>query len=781
MNSRATLAALQDVAEAAGRMRDGASLAAFVSERARVVAGGDAAVLRWFDPTTGSFRLLAALGTPQSPDVEIATETPTAISDAFSTGRPVIVNDYRQSGLTTRWGRSHHVHSQVAVPLIVDSRPVGTLAVLSFATHTYTESDCVSLSVMAAIVAPALQALRLAAEVNRTKDMVAKVYDALGATVIVYDRHGRPVHYNSASQEAFGNALADPSGARDHSYPMFHEDGRPVAPEERPFSRVLATRSAVRGVIAGFDVGAERRWVYVDAVPILDEAGEVEVVITSTTDITELKRAEQKQAQDAERLNRSAGALRASEHRVRAVIDSAPDPIVVLNPNGNVVDFNPAAETTFQRRRDDVVGKSGSVMVGTRHLEAFERWNSEAREANSHEHAGRRFEATGRRADGTEFPMEVVVTDLPEEERLVAAFVRDLTLRDRLKESSDRLASVVSSAPVIVLACDTQGTVTLAEGSGLASLNLSPDEAVGRNLRHLASWDPEGAALMERVLDGEYADCKLHVAQPDVYLNLASSPIRNGDASLKGISLVLTDVTARVRAWEAERASEAKSRLIAMMNHEVRTPLNSILGFTHLLKDSQSGELNEKQQRYVTNIESSGNHLLDLVNESLDLARLDIGRVQVNLAEVSTSTVIKQAVEQMRPLAEAHGLVLNVTPGVGSLVRADHRQLVQVLLNLLSNAIRHTRPGGSVTVASTRDRDHAFLSVVDTGDGIATEDQARLFEEFFQAKNHAPGGIGLGLAISSRLVRSMGGTIEVASELGEGSKFTVRLRGVWSA
>jgi signal transduction histidine kinase len=150
--------------------------------------------------------------------------------------------------------------------------------------------------------------------------------------------------------------------------------------------------------------------------------------------------------------------------------------------------------------------------------------------------------------------------------------------------------------------------------------------------------------------------------------------------------------------------------------------------------------------------------------------------VQIELTDISVVGVMEQAAEQVKPLSEAKGLALKVLPTPDLVVRADRRQLLQVLLNLLSNSIRHTPGGGSVALSADLDGDHVLISVADTGSGISRQDQARLFEEFFQASNHAAGGIGLGLAISRRLVQLMGGTIGVESELGKGSIFTLRLR-----
>lgn len=485
-----TLPALHDVAVAASTLKDQAELSRLVVERARAVAGGGAAILRWFDSGSSTFRLLATAGISVHPEAQLTSEAPTAIRDAFLTGRPVIVNDYETSGQTTSWGRSQRIQAQVAVPLLVEGKALGTLAVLSFARRAYDEADAAFLSLLAAIVAPALEAARLAREVGRHKDLVAQVYDALGVNVIVYDRDGRPIHYNRAAQQAWANALRDPSGVRDHTYPTFHEDGAPVAASERPVARAMAERAAIRGVVAGYDVGPERRWAYVDAVPLLDTSGDVDSIITSSIDITQ---------------------LRTAQARQKAVIEAAPDPIVLFNAEGEIVDFNPAAERAFQRCRDDVVGRSAMTLVAPRHFEAFRRWSASVKETGTAEYAGRTFETAGLRSDGTEFPVEVVVTDLPETSQLGAAFLRDLSLHDRLKESRERLASVVSSAPVSVLACDMSGTISLAEGSGLSALDLTPGDAVGRNLRTLMRWDHDASALIDRMLSGSSATGRLHV------------------------------------------------------------------------------------------------------------------------------------------------------------------------------------------------------------------------------------------------------------------------------
>lgn len=1176
----AAMAALHDVAVAAGGVSDPDRLAHLVVDRARNIAGGDGAVLRWYEPATNSFRLLASVGTGEDVEALIAANAPTAISGAFKTGQPVVMNDYRSSGKTTPWGRLHNISAQVAVPLLVDGRPVGTLAVLSYSDHRYDAGDALFLSLVAAIVAPALESARLATEVKRQARSVAQIYEALPVMVIVYDRHGSVIQYNSAAETAIGRERL--FGGRERLISMVREDGTPFPTDERPFERALKCKAPVRGTVVGYGT-TTRRWAYIDAVPLLDDDGDVEAVVTSSIDITRLKAAEEGRARASEALRESeqlfsgafqasgiamamtdmngvivrvnpayldlvgypeeevvgrdarslvlpedlgpavaslsrlttspdstvisarlrvihrdghhiwtkvttsfirkegvppyilthvvdlteelkaeailrseqerlgeiieaqqdivaaesdldgmlralaermvrliggggvvvmlpdgddlvvratagadpgmtdlqagfrlpiasslAGAcfrsgqtqrsadaqhdprahattaregrfgamistplisngevvgvvqlmsrrtnafdetdartlemvaaftaaafdrarttrrIKASEQRTRAVMESAPDPIVVFDVEGDIVDFNPAAERAFLRQRDEVIGRPASMLLPSRHLDAFLRWSRAGRDADSAEYAGREFESTGLRSDGGEFPIAIAVTDLTEDERLVACFIRDLTMRDRLKESRERLAAVVSSAHVILLATDTKGVITLAQGSGLSSLDVDPEQMVGRDIAEVLEGRPEAVEFLGRALAGEPTTGLIHLIDPDRYLEGVLSPIGDGQGAVNGVSVILTDVTERMlqaarqsallaalsdvgeglvttqggryvssndaylditgytkaelaampslydlvppeeraqlelvlrtrmaagqpvihvdsalltkdgrrreieasiirvtedgeqrlvtlvrdvtdqrRVEEAQRDSEAKSRLMAMMNHEVRTPLNSILGFASLLNDPRVGELSEKQRRYVSNIKAAGDHLLQLANDALDMAKLDAGRAGIVLAVVAVDSVVGQAVEQVRPMAGA-ALNLSAEPAPDLRVQADVRHLTQVLLNLLSNAIRHTHEG-TVTVTARRDGESVAISVADTGDGISREDLARIFEEFFQGGNHAPGGIGLGLSISKRLVHLMGGSIAVESELGKGSVFTVRL------
>ena len=252
-------------------------------------------------------------------------------------------------------------------------------------------------------------------------------------------------------------------------------------------------------------------------------------------------------------------------------------------------------------------------------------------------------------------------------------------------------------------------------------------------------------------------------------------------AGKPAVLVVSQDLGDRKRAEKAREESEAKSRFLATMSHELRTPLNSILGFAQLLQQETFGELNERQLRYVDHILSGGRHLLELINDVLDLSKVQSGRMELKPVELSVAQVLREVSAKAQPLAAERGVALRVVAARGLRLKADRRRLDQVLWNLLSNAIRFTPEGGSVTLRSHLDGDQVVIDVVDTGVGIAPEMHDRIFEEFTQVdsgSSRAQDGTGLGLALTHSLLKLMGGTITLESELGKGSTFSARLPAV---
>ncbi len=228
---------------------------------------------------------------------------------------------------------------------------------------------------------------------------------------------------------------------------------------------------------------------------------------------------------------------------------------------------------------------------------------------------------------------------------------------------------------------------------------------------------------------------------------------------------------------ELEEASKHKSEFLANMSHEVRTPLNAVIGFSDVLRDQMFGELNEKQMEYVNDIHTSGRHLLTLINDILDLSKIEAGRMDLQVSRFSLPEVLRSSVALMRERATRQGIALSLEmdPSI-DVIEADERLLKQVLFNLLSNALNFTERGGHVDVAARDQDDQVAISVRDDGAGIAPDDQARIFLEFEQAgKSTVQEGTGLGLALSRRFVELHGGQLTVDSAPGAGSTFTFTL------
>ena len=233
------------------------------------------------------------------------------------------------------------------------------------------------------------------------------------------------------------------------------------------------------------------------------------------------------------------------------------------------------------------------------------------------------------------------------------------------------------------------------------------------------------------------------------------------------------------KSRQLEVVNRHKSEFLAHMSHELRSPLNAIIGFSEVLLERMFGELNAKQAEYVEDVLTSGRHLLSLINDILDLSKVEAGRMELELTCFSLPEALQNVLTLIRERAMRHGIAveLAVAPGVGDFV-ADERKVKQIVINLLSNAVKFTPEEGRVTLGARPVPGGAEIAVSDTGIGIAPEHQEAIFEEFRQVGSDAARrseGTGLGLALVRKLAALHGGTVRVASELGRGSTFTVTL------
>ncbi|MBA2475840.1 MAG: PAS domain S-box protein, partial [Actinobacteria bacterium] len=365
---------------------------------------------------------------------------------------------------------------------------------------------------------------------------------------------------------------------------------------------------------------------------------------------------------------------------------------------------------------------------------------------------------------------------------------------ERAREEAEHTAAERARLAAIVQSSDDAITSKTADGM-IASWNPGAErlygytaaEAVGRPASMLVP--PEHAEqerqVLERVLRGERIrqreTTRLRKDGTVVDVAMTVSPI--SEDTIVGASTIARDVTEQRRAAEAlrraradaERANRAKSEFLSRMNHELRTPMNAVLGFGQLL---ELGELGREERESVRQILSAGNHLLGLINEVLDVARIEAGKLSLSVEPVDVREALTQAVELIVPIAAARGIVVGVEPAAELSVLADQQRLKQVLLNLLSNAVKYNRESGRIDVrVRCVPNDRVRIGISDTGYGLAPEQREKLFQPFERLGADAGSieGTGLGLTLSLGLVEAMGGSIEVESSLGEGSTFWIDL------
>ena len=364
---------------------------------------------------------------------------------------------------------------------------------------------------------------------------------------------------------------------------------------------------------------------------------------------------------------------------------------------------------------------------------------------------------------------------------------------DRAHAESVRLASIVDSSDDAILSMTREGEITSWNGGAERLYGYTAREATGRPIAVLIPPERSGEErnVLQHVLAGEplrhYETRQQRKDGSVVDVALTVSPIRDVEGRVTGASTIARDITERRRteeearrAWtEAARANQAKSEFLSRMSHELRTPMNAVLGFAQLL---ELGEIDEAERESVDQILRAGNHLLSLINEVLDVARIEAGKLSLSVEPVDVDEALADAVDLIRPLARDRNVTISVEAGSSDAwVQADRQRLKQILLNLLSNAVKYNRANGRVEIGlERRDGERLRIAVSDTGLGIASEQLGRLFSPFerLDADAGQVEGTGLGLTLSKGLAEAMGGQMGVESRRGEGSTFWVELDAV---
>lgn len=469
------------------------------------------------------------------------------------------------------------------------------------------------------------------------------------------------------------------------------------------------------------------------------------------------------------------------EERFRLVVESAPNAMVLVNAEGKISLVNSQTEKVFGYTREELIDQPVELLLPDR----FKGNHPNFRDSFFHTPKARAMGAGrdlfARRKDLTEFQVEIGLNPIETREgMMVLAAIIDITER---KKAEERFRLVVESAPNAIVLINHEGKITLVNSATEKLFRYSRQELIGKGVELLIPLRYRQAHPQYRTAFFATPHVRAMGAGRDLFalrkdgtefpVEIGLNPIESVEGPMVLASII--DITER-KLMEITRL---KSDFLANMSHELRTPLNAILGFSELLMDKRVGTLTSKQDEYLHDIHDSGTHLLQLINNVLDLSKIESGKADIILESFSIIEVTESIMNMLKPLADKKlvrvHLDLAASEKTFDQVALDKSKFKQILYNLLANAIKFNKENGTVVIAMLAAPNNKFqIRIQDTGIGISTENIKKLFIPFVQLDSGTArqfDGSGLGLALTKNIIELMEGDIGVESTLGEGSTF----------
>jgi len=638
-------------------------------------------------------------------------------------------------------------------------------------------------------------------ELEARKKKLENYIESMVDGVVLSDLEGTTVDINRACLGLLGYKRKEDVVGR----PGFI---RTISKEDMPKIGALLEEIIKKGYVRDREItvlAQDRREIPIlfSATLIKDPEGKPTSIFTILKDITEHKKAKKR--------------LQESEEKLRVMFGSITDGVIVTDLTGTVVEANDgAAHLVGYSNKEELIGRNAFEFVSPKDRALAMNATKKTLEEGL---VQEKTEYTILTADGREIDTDssaAVLYDSSGNPVGIINVVRDITDRKeaegKLKESEEKFRTFVDTASDLLNITDKAGNITDVNESMARVLGYSKEELIGMHFTQilpLKTFERDFKPPFEKFIKrgGEIAFDTAFTTKDgrEVYGELRAVAIHDKRGRYVGSRAVFHDLTERKKAeqelqekneqlkaqreelvrkaTELELVSQAKSEFLASMSHELRTPLSAVIGFSELMLDGIPGEINDEQRGCLNDILDSGRRLLSLINDILDLSKVEAGKIELKPQNLDIANIVSDVVQIIKPVLNKNRqeIEVSVTQGLPE-VRGDKNRLEQILLNLLSNASKFTEQGGRMRIHVGRKGDYCQVAVIDTGIGIKKEDQEHVFEAFVQGEtlsDRKKEGTGLGLTLTKRFVEAIGGRIWMESEYGKGSTFifTIPLAG----